>query len=200
MGETVSDEQPTDPQKEPSPNAERQPQPVPPPQQTVTPAAGWYPDAQNPGWRRWWNGSAWTDRRERDAAANPQRPSAPAGPTYCRACGKEVDPRAVVCPSCGVAQGQHPAPFASASPPGMRSGGIAILLSLLWPGAGNLYAEDNSFAIVFMVVSAVNFLLCWTIIWMLVGIPIALVMAIWSAIDSNRKVQQWNVAHGFPAA
>lgn len=169
------------------------------PAQSNAPAAGWYPDVHNAGWRRYWDGTAWTDRREPDPAAASQAPPVNT-PTYCRACGKEVDPRAVVCPSCGVSQQQAPVAFPSANPPGMRTGGIAILLSIIWPGAGHLYADDNSTAIVFMIVSGINFLLSFTFFWLIIGIPLWLGTAIWCSIDSNRKVEAWNRARGFPAS
>ena len=45
---------------------------------------------------------------------------------YCRACGREVDPRAVICPACGVPTG-----VAAAAQPGARSWLVALLLSIL---------------------------------------------------------------------
>ena len=166
---------------------------------TTNAPEGWYPDSQNPGWRRYWSGTAWTDRREPIGSAQlPGATQAELRPAFCRACGEEIDPRATICPKCGVSQSAvGVAPYRS-TPVGARSGGIAIILSLIWPGAGHLYAEDNTPGIVFCVISAVNFLLSWTIIWLIVGIPIWLGTAIWCSIDSNRKVAAWNVAHGFP--
>lgn len=35
---------------------------------------GWYPDPQNPGWLRYWNGAQWTDHQ---ASAWPVTPPAP---------------------------------------------------------------------------------------------------------------------------
>lgn len=35
----------------------------------ATPIAGWYPDPENPGGERWWNGSAWSDQRRATAPA-----------------------------------------------------------------------------------------------------------------------------------
>jgi len=167
---------------------------------STAPPEGWYPDTQNPGWRRYWDGTAWTDRREPATAAPGPAAVQNTGPTFCRACGKEIDNRAVICPHCGVAQSQAGTSAYVPRPAGARTGGIAILLSILWPGAGHLYADDNNNGIVFTVISAVNFLLSLTIIWLLLGIPIWLGTAIWCSIDSNKKVEAWNIAHGYPAA
>ena len=170
------------------------------PVSTATPPEGWYPDTQNAGWRRYWDGTAWTDRREPATAAPGPAAVQNTGPTFCRACGKEIDGRAVICPNCGVAQSQAAASTYVARPAGARTGGIAILLSILWPGAGHLYADDNTNGIIFTIISAVNFLLSLTLIWLILGIPIWLGTAIWCSIDSNKKVEAWNIAHGYPAA
>lgn len=40
------------------------------------PTPGWYPDPEYPGYRRWWDGSNWTDTREADPAAAAAQPAA----------------------------------------------------------------------------------------------------------------------------
>lgn len=48
--------------------------------------------------------------------------------SFCRACGKELDPRAVICPSCGVPTGVGSLP--TAMPAGAKSWIVALLLSI----------------------------------------------------------------------
>lgn len=45
------------------------------------PAAGWYPDPENPAGERWWNGASWSDQKRGGPAAVPPVPPAPAGYT-----------------------------------------------------------------------------------------------------------------------
>ncbi len=56
--------------------------------------------------------------------------------TFCRACGKEIDPRAAVCPSCGVATGLGAIP--GSRPPDIsdKSWIVALLLSVFLGGLG----------------------------------------------------------------
>jgi len=51
--------------------------------------------------------------------------------TFCRACGKEIDPRAVICPHCGVAT-----PVSDLAPAGSKSWLAALLLSIFLGGLG----------------------------------------------------------------
>ena len=62
-----------------------------------------------------------------------------AGPglkTFCRACGKEIDPRAVICPSCGVATGVGSAPASRPPDVSEKSWIAALLLSFFLGGLG----------------------------------------------------------------
>lgn len=45
------------------------------------PAAGWYPDPENPAGERWWNGASWSDQKRASQTVVPPVPSAPAGYT-----------------------------------------------------------------------------------------------------------------------
>ena len=122
--------------------------------------------------------------------------------TYCRACGNSLDPRAVICLRCGVGTGgmtpYNPPTALSGQQP--KSSAVAILLSFIFPGAGHLYiGGSNDKAIAFMVVSGVNLLLAFTVIWLLIGFPLWVGTAIYTMVDSNKLAGHWNLSHGFPA-
>ena len=124
-------------------------------------------------------------------------PVAPAlaGPrAFCRACGRGLDPRAVICPACGVAQQPiAPAYAPVVLPPQAKSAGVAMFLSFLWPGAGHLYLEDTGAkAIVFTVVSALCFLLSLTIIGLVISLPVWLGCAIYTMIDTSSATARFN--------
>ena len=157
---------------------------------------GWYPNPAAPG-QRFWNGSAWTDDAEPVASTAPTGNLAPtrAPATYCRACAAPIDPRATMCTRCGV-------PQASTSQIGhaglsRKEPGLAVLFSFLWPGAGNLYVNDVTTGIVAISIGIVNFLLSFTIIWLVIGIPVWLGLFIWTAIDSHNKAKSHNAQFGF---
>jgi hypothetical protein len=167
------------------------PSAVPPP--PSSPPPGWYPDPDGGPKQRWWDGRAWTSHEQ---TVSPQA-------AYCRACGSQLDPRAVICPRCGVAAaGQMTSsdPTAAPSSPQPKSSAVAILLSFLFPGAGHLYiGGSNDKAIAFMVVSGVNVVLSLTLFWLVIGLPLWLGTAIYTMVDSNTLAKQWNLMHGFPA-
>ena len=128
-------------------------------------------------------------------AGPPHAAPALAGPqAFCRACGRGLDPRAVICPACGVAQQPIARTFAPAVlPPEAKSAGVAMFLSFLWPGAGHLYLEDTGAkAIVFTVVSALCFLLSLTIIGLVISLPVWLGCAIYTMIDASSATARFN--------
>ena len=113
--------------------------------------------------------------------------------TFCRACGTRVDHRASICPSCGVAQtgAQHGGTTEQKSP------GLAIFLSFIWPGVGHLYAgRDTEKGIVFTCISGLCFLLSWTIIGLIITVPVWFGTAVYTMIDVNRVMKRQNRAVG----
>lgn len=148
----------------------------------------------------WTSASADTQRPE--AGPTPEHtpasntlPSATAAsampPAYCRACGQPLDPRAVMCPKCGVPQAPTGDPNGGRAE--TKSAGLAIFLSFLWPGVGHLYAGgDTEKGIIFTCISCVCFLISWTIIGLVLTVPVWFGTAVYTMIDSNRLVQQRN--------
>jgi len=118
-------------------------------------------------------------------------PSPAVGATYCRACGGQLDHRAALCPRCGVTTESH-AMAQSASMVNLavnsKSSGVAILLSLFWPGAGQWYCGHIGRGFAFWGAAVVSFFL----LFFLIGIVLLPLVVIWSAIDANKLVDDHN--------
>jgi hypothetical protein len=113
---------------------------------------------------------------------------------YCRACGKQIDPRAVICPQCGVPQTIGSGEFVP-DRPSAKSVGLAIFLSFIWPGAGHLYVGiETDKGIAFTCVSGLCFLISWTIIGLLVTVPVWFGTALYTMLDSSKAARRRNAA------
>jgi TM2 domain-containing membrane protein YozV len=128
------------------------------------------------------------------AGPRPEQPptTPPVSTAFCRACGQSIDSRAVICPKCGVPQAAVGNPYGGRGNEA-KSAGLAIFLSFLWPGAGHLYAGgDTEKGIIFACISGLCFLISWTIIGLVLTVPVWFGTAIYTMIDSNRLVQAQN--------
>lgn len=119
--------------------------------------------------------------------------------TYCRACGKRIDPRAVVCPRCGVAQAVMPARViapGSSVAPSRKEPGLAIIFSLFFAGAGELYAGDSSGkTIALLIVAGIAWLCAFT--WVLLPVTLLCIpVFIYSTLRASRLVKQHNAQIG----
>jgi TM2 domain-containing membrane protein YozV len=129
---------------------------------------------------------------ESSSEQNPVTTTSPARAAFCRACGQSIDERATICPKCGVPQAAVGNPAGSRSNEA-KSAGLAIFLSFIWPGAGHLYAGgENEKGIIFTCISGLCFLISWTIIGLVLTVPVWFGTAIYTMIDSNRLVQARN--------
>ena len=109
-------------------------------------------------------------------------------PTHpCEACGQAVEFRAALCPRCAFPQGDTPTLGRSAGGKG-KSSRNAMWLSLAWPGAGHFYAGDTEKALIFAGAAAVLCVLSVTLIGAVVGMLAWLGLALYTAIDSGRKL------------
>jgi TM2 domain-containing membrane protein YozV len=129
----------------------------------------------------------------------PARPLPSVGPSksvalgsgaFCSGCGNPVDPRAMVCPRCGVAAGGALAATAAVAALSMRhkSPGMAILLSLFLPGAGQLYIGRTGRGIAFFC----GAVFAYVLIVALIGLILVPVVVIWAAIDANKLANAYN--------
>lgn len=103
---------------------------------------------------------------------------------YCGNCGNPVNGR--FCTSCGSAvEGSAKPQYVVVPPPQMqgpivaqiavpaeKSSGLAVLFTVLWPGAGHLYLGFTQKAIPYVVANVIAFLLAFTVVLL----PITLVI------------------------
>lgn len=125
-----------------------------------------------------------------------EAPPSPSLAAYCRACGKQIDPRAVICPACGVAQG---ASSAAAIPtgPSRKEPGLAILFSFFFAGGGELYAGDSSGkTIALLIVAGIAWLCAFTVILIPVSF-LCIPVFIYSMVNSSRLVKAHNTQNGY---
>jgi hypothetical protein len=154
------------------------------------------PDVERAGGQRYWDGAAWTEHRVAGAPPPIAQPTA-----FCRACGKTMDARAGFCTECGATQVMTQVAPMRAPTVGGKQPALAVVFSILLPGVGHLYAGDSSgLAITLLVLTAVEVFLSLTILLIPLAFIIWLPCAIWGAIDSRDKAQQWNLARGLPAS
>lgn len=141
-----------------------------------------------------------TDSTDSNPGPEPQAPAAPLAPgnyvAYCRACGIQLDPRAVVCPACGVAQAVYPAPPIQSQYPQRKDPVVAIILSFLCAGLGHLYVgeDETSKGAVLIVCYGVSAFFSL----FLIGIPFLLGLWIYAMISANTAALAYNSRHGYP--
>src|SRR5215472_11673327 len=78
---------------------------------------------------------------------------------YCHQCGRQLPETAAFCGGCGIAM----APVPAAVPREIKNPGVAMLLSILIPGAGQLYNGQLGKGILVL-------LTCWLVIPYIYGI------------------------------
>lgn len=109
-----------------------------------------------------------------DASTGDQSP----GPNevYCRDCGMVISSQAEICPHCGVRQRDPPKNALDTLIEELTEGGnpfIAAVLSVLFPGLGQLYNRELEKGLVIIVATVV------ALFSVLIGVGILLYPAIW---------------------
>ncbi|NUT49922.1 MAG: hypothetical protein HOV94_21820 [Saccharothrix sp.] len=136
----------------------------------------------------------------------------PAGPPpMCGSCGAYLQPPNTTCAVCGATQwpaAQQPiAPPPMMQPPvayGMpvrgvvtaKNPGIAVLLSLLWLGAGNLYAGQTTLGVILVLVNFPLILLAMTVLGLIVAFPVWVILVIVSVALGVQGAKDFNLRNG----
>lgn len=121
---------------------------------------------------------------------------------YCPDCGAEVPYGAKFCPSCGCAVGDQdsspgPASYGGYKSPdyqskvyvNKKSEGLALVLSLLIPGLGEIYVGESGKGAAILVAN----ILCWILgIWLLFPFIICVALWIYAMYDSYMLAKQYN--------
>jgi TM2 domain-containing membrane protein YozV len=113
-----------------------------------------------------------------------------AGASFCSGCGSAIHPQAVVCPRCGVATATAAQATGAAMNVALnsKSTGLAILLSLVFTGAGHWYVGRVGRGIAFFLAAFISGLL----IFALVGLFVLPIVWVWAAIDANKCAVRHN--------
>jgi Protein of unknown function (DUF2510) len=93
----------------------------------AAPAAGWYPDTENPGGLRYWDGHAWTEHRQQAHDGGAPPPPAPGQVLYVEKAGNGLAVGALVCGIVGLTLGLIPILFIIAWALGL----VAIVLGII---------------------------------------------------------------------
>jgi TM2 domain-containing membrane protein YozV/DNA-directed RNA polymerase subunit RPC12/RpoP len=112
-------------------------------------------------------------------------------PMYCHNCGKEIDEadsESMFCKYCGAKFGEA---FTMSNQPKLyKSPGVAIFLSFLWTGAGQLYNGEIAKGMILVIITLILFCLCFIPgVALVIIIPI-LIYWIWGMVDANRSAKR----------
>lgn len=87
----------------------------------------------------------------------------------CIACAEEIQSEALLCKHCQTSQVpqsmQAPKQITYVVGAQQKSAGVAILLTILWPGMGHIYLGLNKRGLPFVIVNAIGLLFALTIVF-----------------------------------
>lgn len=98
---------------------------------------------------------------------------------YCRNCGNPIDPKAEICPKCGVRQ---------MAVVGEKNPVFALVLSLIFPGLGQFYNNQNKKGIILIIA----FLVSWVLMFILIGFILILIVWIFGMYDAYSTAKALN--------
>ncbi len=73
---------------------------------------------------------------------------------------------------------------------------VSLIVSLFIPGVGSLINGDTGIGITILLLWLLSIVLDFTVIGVVVGVPLGLGVFIWGLIDAYQGAQRWNRQHG----
>jgi hypothetical protein len=77
-----------------------------------------------------------------------------------------------------------------------KNPGVAVLLSLLWLGAGNLYAGQTTLGVILLLVNFPLVLLAMTVVGLIIAFPVWVVLVIVSIVLGAQGAKDFNQRNG----
>ncbi|HPC28311.1 MAG TPA: hypothetical protein PKX17_06250 [Candidatus Methanomethylicus sp.] len=107
---------------------------------------------------------------------------------FCQFCGAEIDARAEICPKCGVRVA--PPPAAAAPPPAEagKSPVLALILSFLLPGLGQIY-DGNAQKGIIMILAVIA---CAFLTLFIIGIFLYIALWLYGMYDAYKAAEEYN--------
>lgn len=105
----------------------------------------------------------------------------------CPQCGSETDGTARYCHRCGAAKAQGGKPIIER---GVKSATAAVIMSVILPGLGHLYAEENGLGYSLIAATIILFILG---VLLFIPLLILLIVWLWGILDAARAVDRHNL-------
>lgn len=100
---------------------------------------------------------------------------------FCQNCGKKIDINAEICPYCGVR-------VANTAISEEKNVLLSAILSILFPGLGQIYLGLTKKGISFIIV----YIVAWMLIIFVIGFVLAPIVWLWSLIDAIKSTEAIN--------
>jgi TM2 domain-containing membrane protein YozV len=77
-----------------------------------------------------------------------------------------------------------------------KSPGVSLIVSFFIPGVGSMINGDTGIGITILLLWLLAIALDFTVIGLIVGVPLGIAMFVWGLIDAYQGARRWNARHG----
>lgn len=77
-----------------------------------------------------------------------------------------------------------------------KSPAVSLIVSFFIPGVGSMINGDTGVGITILLLWLLSIVFDFTVLGLVVGVPLGLAMFIWGLIDAYQGARRWNARHG----